>query len=72
MTKAWLKPPVTETAPTGFIVPPAPALAVIVYVFEMNDALIVWLATTFGNVYEYDVSPETPAIDVPSTITLAI
>ena len=41
---------VTIERPDGDIVPPVPALAVIVYVFNTNVALIVWLAVTLVNV----------------------
>ena len=44
------EPQLTVATPFGLIVPPAPADAVIVYVFSVNDAAIVWLACAFKNV----------------------
>ena len=50
MVYAWLPPYVTMTVPDGVMVPPVPAVAVIVYVLIANVATIVWLVCTFVNV----------------------
>ena len=63
----WLAPAATVIAPAGDIFPPAPALAVIVYVVGAKLAVIVWAALTPVNVYELAAPTETP-----STITAVI
>ena len=52
MSKAWFEPCGTLTAPVGEIEPFTPAVAVIVYTFRANVALMAWFAFTAGKLYE--------------------
>ena len=50
MVNAWLAPQFTTTSPTGSIVPPAPAEAVMVKVLSTKLAAMVWSAWTLVKV----------------------
>jgi hypothetical protein len=62
-----LDPELTETAVAGEIVPPVPAVGVIVKLLSAKVALMVWLAVTLVKVYV-----ATAPTDTPSTRTFAM